>query len=126
MNERKNKWMNERKNERTNKWTNERGNEWRTEWMNERMNDYDWTSEWINNIERITVWMNERMRCEGINVFHLVPCFPVDSMFTQDLDGVFQKMIDTVYKETSMHLLQVLHSKYKFMDHLKVEDYSTS
>ena len=38
----------------------------------------------------------------------------------QDLDGVFDKMIDTVYKETSQHLLHILHSKYKFMDHLKV------
>ena len=28
-------------------------------------------------------------------------------------------MIDTVYKETSQHLLEVLHTKYKFMDHLK-------
>ena len=43
----------------------------------------------------------------------------VESIFTQDLDGVFQKMIDTVYKETSMHLLEVLHTKYKFMEHLK-------
>jgi hypothetical protein len=41
-------------------------------------------------------------------------------MFTQDLDGVFDKMVDTVYKETSQHLLNVLHTKYKFMDHLKV------
>jgi len=38
----------------------------------------------------------------------------------QDLDGVFDKMIDTVYKETSRHLLHVLHTKYKFMEHLKV------
>lgn len=44
----------------------------------------------------------------------------VESMFTQDLDGVYQKMIDAVYRETSMHLLKVLHTKYKFMDHLKV------
>jgi len=35
-------------------------------------------------------------------------------------DGVFDKMIDTVYKETSQHLLHVLHVNYKFMDHLKV------
>jgi len=40
-------------------------------------------------------------------------------MFMQD-DGVFDKMIDTVYKETSQHLLHVLHVNYKFMDHLKV------
>ena len=44
----------------------------------------------------------------------------VESMFMQDLDGVFDKMIDTVYKETSRHLLHVLHTKYKFMEHLKV------
>jgi hypothetical protein len=46
--------------------------------------------------------------------------FSVETMFTQDLDGLFDKMVDTVYKETSQHLLNVLHSKYKFMDHLKV------
>ncbi|XP_013415922.1 gamma-tubulin complex component 3 homolog [Lingula anatina] len=41
------------------------------------------------------------------------------SMFTQDLDGKFQAMIDTVYEETSRHLLEILHTKYKLMDHLK-------
>jgi len=46
-------------------------------------------------------------------------CCSVESMFMQD-DGVFDKMIDTVYKETSQHLLHVLHVNYKFMDHLKV------
>lgn len=45
---------------------------------------------------------------------------PVETIFSHDLDGQFQKMIDTVYKETSQHLLEVLHTKYKFMDHLKV------
>ena len=45
--------------------------------------------------------------------------FPVESIFSQDLDGIFQNMIDTVYKETSRHLLEVLHDKYKFMEHLK-------
>ncbi|XP_053403084.1 gamma-tubulin complex component 3-like [Mercenaria mercenaria] len=40
-------------------------------------------------------------------------------MFTQDLSNNFLDMIDTVYKETSRHLLDVLHAKYKFMDHLK-------
>jgi gamma-tubulin complex component 3 len=43
----------------------------------------------------------------------------VESMFSQDLDGVFDKMVDTVYRETSRHLLHILHTKYKFMDHLK-------
>ncbi|XP_060553963.1 gamma-tubulin complex component 3 homolog [Ruditapes philippinarum] len=40
-------------------------------------------------------------------------------MFTQDLSNNFLDMIHTVYKETSKHLLDVLHAKYKFMDHLK-------
>lgn len=40
-------------------------------------------------------------------------------MFTQDLSNNFLNMIDTVYKDTSRHLLDVLHGKYKFMDHLK-------
>ena len=46
-------------------------------------------------------------------------CIAVESIFTQDMDA-FPHMIDTVYKETSSHLLEVLHIKYKFMDHLKV------
>ena len=50
----------------------------------------------------------------------MVVVVSVESMFMQDLDGVFDKMIDTVYKETSQHLLHVLHTKYKFMEHLKV------
>ena len=41
-------------------------------------------------------------------------------MFEQDKDGSFQKMIDTVYEVTSKHLLEVLHTKYHFMDHLRV------
>ena len=45
----------------------------------------------------------------------------VESMFSQDVgDAVFDRMIDIVYKETSRHLLHVLHTKYKFMEHLKV------
>jgi len=55
-----------------------------------------------------------------IMMIMMMCCLLVESMFSQDQDGVFQRMIDTVYKETSMHLLEVLHTKYKFMDHLKV------
>ena len=40
-------------------------------------------------------------------------------MFEQDMDAAFGKMINTVYKETSRHLLEVLHTKYKFLEHLK-------
>ncbi|XP_050408701.1 gamma-tubulin complex component 3 homolog [Patella vulgata] len=42
-----------------------------------------------------------------------------ETMFTQDVNSAFQQMIDTVYKETSRNLLDVFHSKYKFLDHLK-------
>ncbi|XP_071951511.1 gamma-tubulin complex component 3 homolog isoform X2 [Antedon mediterranea] len=40
-------------------------------------------------------------------------------LFNQDLDGGFQEIINTVYKETSKHLLDIFFSKYKFLDHLK-------
>ena len=41
-------------------------------------------------------------------------------MFMQDTTTEFNNMIDETYKETSLHLLDVLHEKYKFLDHLKV------
>ncbi|KAJ8309894.1 hypothetical protein KUTeg_011759 [Tegillarca granosa] len=41
------------------------------------------------------------------------------TMFQQDTTNEFQQMIEAVYKETSRHLLDVLHNKYKFVDHLK-------
>ncbi len=53
------------------------------------------------------------------NSRHHAILFPVESIFSEDLDGVFQKMIDVVCKETSLHLLDVLNNKYKFMEHLK-------
>lgn len=43
----------------------------------------------------------------------------VESLFTQDHDGDLQRMIDVAYKETGLHVLNVMHSTYKFMDHLK-------
>lgn len=43
-----------------------------------------------------------------------------DVMFRQDTTSEFQHMVDRVYKETSHHLLDVLNSKYKFLEHLKV------
>ena len=46
----------------------------------------------------------------------------VESIFNQDLDNTFSIMIDTIYKETSQHLMDVFHNKYKFMEHLKVCD----
>ena len=50
----------------------------------------------------------------------------MESIFSADLDGIFQKMIDAVYKETSHHLLHILHTKYKFMDHLKVRKHTST
>ncbi|GFS13898.1 gamma-tubulin complex component [Elysia marginata] len=41
------------------------------------------------------------------------------SMFSQDQNSDFQKMLDSVYEETSQHLLSVLQKKYKFLEHLK-------
>ncbi|XP_078693983.1 gamma-tubulin complex component 3-like [Branchiostoma floridae x Branchiostoma belcheri] len=40
-------------------------------------------------------------------------------LFTRDVDGSLQQVIDTAYRETSRILLDILHTKYKFMDHLK-------
>ena len=57
-------------------------------------------------------------RCN--NLLYLSSPPEADRMFKQDTTNEFQQMIDTVYKETSRHLLDVLHNKYKFMDHLKV------
>ncbi|PVD18317.1 hypothetical protein C0Q70_20866 [Pomacea canaliculata] len=42
-----------------------------------------------------------------------------ESMLVQDLETSFQKHMDAVYSQTSLHLLEVLHTQYKFMDHLK-------
>lgn len=41
------------------------------------------------------------------------------SMFSQDQNSDFQEMLDSVYAETSQHLLNVLQKKYKFLEHLK-------
>lgn len=52
----------------------------------------------------------------------LVPFLPQSaaSMFCQDQNSDFQQMLDSVYEMTSHHLLDVLQSKYKFLEHLKV------
>lgn len=47
-------------------------------------------------------------------------CAAAESMLVQDLETSFQKHMDAVYSQTSLHLLEVLHTQYKFMDHLKV------
>ncbi|XP_012945175.1 gamma-tubulin complex component 3 homolog [Aplysia californica] len=41
------------------------------------------------------------------------------SMFSQDQSGDFQNMLDSVYQVTSQQLLDVLQTKYKFLEHLK-------
>lgn len=37
----------------------------------------------------------------------------------QDLDNTFQEVIDKAYQDTSRKLLDVLHQRFKFLDHLK-------
>jgi len=41
-------------------------------------------------------------------------------MFSQNEEDSFTNMIDVVYKETSKHLMEVLYTKYNFINHLKV------
>lgn len=61
----------------------------------------------------------DRTSIRGREAAMAVDMKQAQSMFIQDEEGSFQKMIDGVYTETSLHLLDILHSKYKFMDHLK-------
>lgn len=43
----------------------------------------------------------------------------VESMFEQDSDPSFDKMVSLVYKQTSRYLLETLIDHYHFMDHLR-------
>ena len=55
------------------------------------------------------------------NIFNVV--FRLEdgsAMFTQDNDDSFKTMIDVAYKVTSKHLMEVLYTKYNFINHLKV------
>ncbi|KAK3095374.1 hypothetical protein FSP39_013926 [Pinctada imbricata] len=61
----------------------------------------------------------DRTPTSGLEVAMTLDMTNADLMFKQDSSSEFQQMIDSVYKETSRHLLDVLHSKYKFMEHLK-------
>ncbi|XP_038049883.1 gamma-tubulin complex component 3 homolog [Patiria miniata] len=42
-----------------------------------------------------------------------------EMLLEQDLDGSFQQVIDSAYRDTSKRLLHVLYTDYKFLDHLK-------
>ncbi|XP_002741319.2 gamma-tubulin complex component 3 homolog, partial [Saccoglossus kowalevskii] len=42
-----------------------------------------------------------------------------EMLFNQDMDSRFQSIITTAYKDTSKHLLDILFTKYKFLEHLK-------
>ena len=58
------------------------------------------------------------------NILFFIFCiFSAESMFTQNTNSNFQQMIDSVYVETSLRLLDCMHTKYKFMDHLKVYNF---
>jgi len=43
---------------------------------------------------------------------------PIKCMFEGDVTGQFQKLIDSSYTSTNKYLLEVLHTRYQFMDHL--------
>ncbi|XP_041358285.1 gamma-tubulin complex component 3 homolog [Gigantopelta aegis] len=61
----------------------------------------------------------DRTPTKGREVAMTFDVSQAETMLTQDMNTEFQKMVDVVYKDTSQHLLDVLHNKYKFMDHLK-------
>ncbi|KAF7242288.1 hypothetical protein EG68_09112 [Paragonimus skrjabini miyazakii] len=42
----------------------------------------------------------------------------VESMFEQDFDSSFDRMVSTVYKQTSRYLLETLIDRYHFLNHL--------
>ncbi|XP_076323570.1 gamma-tubulin complex component 3 homolog isoform X1 [Tachypleus tridentatus] len=42
----------------------------------------------------------------------------VQSLFNQDQDSDFQRLLEAIYKETSCHVLKSLFTQYKFTDHL--------
>ncbi|XP_077987696.1 gamma-tubulin complex component 3 homolog [Glandiceps talaboti] len=42
-----------------------------------------------------------------------------EMLFTQEFNSKFQEIITLAYKDTSKHLLDILFTKYKFLEHLK-------
>ncbi|XP_076356423.1 gamma-tubulin complex component 3 homolog isoform X1 [Tachypleus tridentatus] len=42
----------------------------------------------------------------------------VESLFNQNQDSDFQRLLEAIYKETSRHVLKSLFTQYKFIDHL--------
>ncbi|XP_021351512.1 gamma-tubulin complex component 3-like [Mizuhopecten yessoensis] len=74
------------------------------------------TGKSINYLRQVC---QDRTPTKGREVAMIMDNTKAGEMFMQDTISEFQHMIDTVYKETSRHLLDTLHNKYKFMDHLK-------
>lgn len=62
---------------------------------------------------------HDRTPTKGQQVVQEIDVKQAESMFTQNTNSSFQQMIDRVYVETSLRLLDCMHTKYKFMDHLK-------
>lgn len=44
-------------------------------------------------------------------------CFMTD--FDVDAEGRLQAMVDAAYMDTSRHLLSILSTRYKFLEHLR-------
>ncbi|KAI8743613.1 gamma-tubulin complex component 3 homolog [Biomphalaria glabrata] len=61
----------------------------------------------------------DRTPTKGREVAMNLDLTQASSMFSQDQNSDFQKMLDSVYELTSQHLLDVLQTKYKFLEHLK-------
>lgn len=62
---------------------------------------------------------HDRRPTKGLQAVQEIDIKQAESMFTQNTNSTFQQMIDKVYIETSLRLLDCMHTKYKFMDHLK-------
>lgn len=74
------------------------------------------TGKSINYLRQVC---QDRTPTKGRQVITHMDSSQADVMFRQDTTSEFQHMVDRVYKETSHHLLDVLNSKYKFLEHLK-------
>ncbi|XP_048249999.1 gamma-tubulin complex component 3 homolog [Haliotis rufescens] len=74
------------------------------------------TGKTINFLRQVC---EDRTPTKGREVAMTFDVQKAESMLTQDTVTEFQLMVDTVYKDTSQHLLDVFNNQYKFLDHLK-------
>ncbi|KAF6775348.1 hypothetical protein AHF37_06920 [Paragonimus kellicotti] len=71
------------------------------------------------NIKNREVIRNSRLKRVGLHItFTPSILCSVESMFEQDFDSSFDRMVSTVYKQTSRYLLETLIDRYHFLNHL--------